>query len=87
MGQPSAEQFGVPWSSGYGATSQTLARLGAFNRNVPVFGYEVQPTLYLLGPDGHVRWADGRARMAHEDPAPLLRRLEEEIERALAGLP
>jgi len=44
----------------------------------------VQPTLYLIGPDGRVLWSDGRARMAHQDPAGLLQRLEEAIERELA---
>src|SRR5439155_10787013 len=53
-----AERASVPWPCGYAAPLEELARFGAYNRarwspNVPP-GYEVTPTLYLLGADGHV---------------------------------
>ena len=46
----------------------------------------VTPTLYLIGPKGRVLWDDGQARPRHrEDTQALLRRLDAEIERALAN--
>lgn len=83
------EQFSVPWSCGYGSTLQALARFGAYttermsgNYNP---GYEVSPTLYLIGRKGRVLWNDGQARPRHlKDSAALLRDLDAEIERALS---
>ena len=34
-------------------------------------GYEIAPTLYLIGPDGIVRWTDQQARYRHTDPKKL----------------
>jgi hypothetical protein len=77
------ETFSIPWSCGYGTKTGTIARFGAFAPPAGVIGFEV-PTLYLIGPDGRIRWNDRRARYRHEDPDLLLKELESEIERALA---
>jgi hypothetical protein len=77
------QEFSISWPSGYGATLKTVASLGALSPGAPP-GYEVVPTLYVIGPDGLIRWSDRRARTRHEDHGPLLKELETEIERALA---
>src|SRR5262249_9483922 len=78
------EQFDVPWPCAYGATSQTIARLGAYNHGMTTPGYEVKLTLYVVGTDNRVLWCDGHGRLAHVDRGPQLKQLEEQIERALA---
>lgn len=79
-----AEQFGIPWPCGYGATLRYLSRLGAYRPDLPV--YEVSPTLYLIGPDGKVLWHDDQARPRHlKDSKTLTRDLTAEIERILAS--
>jgi hypothetical protein len=85
-----AQAFSVPWPCGYGAALEGIARWGAYSadRMSPNYnpGYEVSPTLYLLGPDGHVLWCDGQARMRKGVHTGLREgELEEAIERALAG--
>jgi hypothetical protein len=77
------DNFSVPWPSGYGASSQFLADLGAFKRDTPLPGYEVTPTIYVLGPDGRIAWCDRNARLRHEDQGPMLRELEMAITQAL----
>lgn len=86
------EEFSVPWPCGYGMALEDVARWGAYStsRMSGTYnpGYEVTPTLYLLGPDGRVRWCDGQARPRHaSDPAALLRRLDAAIEAALSDAP
>jgi hypothetical protein len=77
-------QFSIPWPCGYAATNQTIAQFGAFNNAQKIPGYELNPTLYLLGSNGRILWSDRQARLRHKDPDPLLLELETEIERALA---
>jgi hypothetical protein len=77
------ERMSIPWPSGYGASNETIARFGAYGFDRALPGYEVTPTLYLIGPDGLIRWNDRQARSRHEDKGPLLKELETEIERAL----
>ena len=77
------DQAGVPWPCGYGMTMPTIAMFGALNRDRMIPGYELRPTLYLIGPDGRILWSDRHARTRHEAPAPLLKELEDEIERLL----
>jgi thiol-disulfide isomerase/thioredoxin len=78
------KEFGIPWPSGYLATAPTLARYGVVNPGMNVGGYDVRPTLYLVGPDGRVRWCDQNARARHRDASEIQRDLEAAIERALA---
>ena len=78
------QQFTVPWPCGYGATTSTIACIGAFNRNATIPGYELTPTLYLVGADGRIRW-NSQARLNHQEPGPLLHELEAQIEQVLAG--
>lgn len=84
------EQFGVEWPCGYGAPLSALARFGAYTteRTGPAYNphQEVNPTLYLLGPDGRVVWNDGQARPRHRGvPADVMRDVEAAIERELGG--
>jgi hypothetical protein len=89
-----AEEFApatpVPWPCGYGVEREQIARWGAYSAEFLSAGwgtgYEVRPTLYLLGPGGRVLWCDGQARPRHlGDAAELLRRLNGAIDLALAG--
>ena len=70
-----------------GAADTTFAAYGAYNTAMPTRGYEVVPTLYLLGPDGAVRWCDQRARYRHAEPADVAKDLAAAIEKLLTGLP
>jgi len=58
----------IPWANGYEATAGTILRLGAGSGMPGPAEYEVAPTLYLVGPDGRVRWVDGRGRYHHAKP-------------------
>jgi hypothetical protein len=83
------EQFGIEWPCGYEATLESVARFGAYHSawmsSADDAGREVSPTLYLIGPDGRVRWSDDQARPRHlHRPEVLLRKLEAAIQRALA---
>jgi thiol-disulfide isomerase/thioredoxin len=77
------KQCTIPWPCGYGATNQTIARFGAYSSKRRVPGYEVSPTLYVVGPDRRILWNDRQARMFHKDPGPLMKELETQIEQAL----
>lgn len=77
------QRFSIPWPSGYQTSPQTIARFNAFNTAMSVRGYDVRPTIYLIGPDGRIRWCDGHARYRHRDADEALRELEIEIDKAL----
>jgi hypothetical protein len=77
------KQFSIPWPCGYAVTNQTIANFGAYTDARQVPGYEVTPTLYVMGSNGRILWSDRQTRLLHKDPAPLLQELEREIERAL----
>jgi thiol-disulfide isomerase/thioredoxin len=79
----------IPWPNGYLIGADTITRLGA-GSGMAVAGYQVAPTLYLAGPDGVVRWSDGRHRMRHPDPGEWERTVDAAIAAALdppAGVP
>jgi peroxiredoxin len=80
-----AEKYAIPWPSGYGVKQDTLVRFGAFSRERLVTGYEVNPTLYLIGADGRIHWSDGQARLRHVDGGRVLRELEAALDQALAS--
>jgi thiol-disulfide isomerase/thioredoxin len=79
------KRHAVPWPSGYGASSGTIAALGAASGMPGPVEYELAPTLYLVGPDGRVRWADGRGRFRHVEPQAWERDLDAAIAAALAA--
>jgi thiol-disulfide isomerase/thioredoxin len=74
----------VPWPNAYGVGMATIAAMGATNA-MPTPGYEVAPTLYLVGPDGRIRWCDRQGRYRHTEPKKWAGEVEEAIEAALAA--
>jgi peroxiredoxin len=86
------EQNAIGWPCGYGAALEDIARWGVYNpsRFSGTYdpGYEVSPTLFLIGPDGRILWCDGQARPRHSaGEAELLRGLGDAIEAALKDSP
>lgn len=79
-----ANEFKVPWPSGYGLTSAGVAALGA-GSGMAAPGYEIAPVIYLVGPDGRVRWSDRQGRFRHTAPDAWERELDEAIAAALDG--
>ena len=77
----------VPWPNGYGVTAETAAALGAGSGLPGPIDYEVAPTLYLVGPDGRIRWVDGRGRARHQDPREWENAVDAAIAETLASLP
>lgn len=73
----------MPWPNGHTAELEMLAALGSYqsSRNFP--GADGVPTLYLVGPDGKVRWTDARARFRHQKPAAIVAGLETAIKALL----
>ncbi|QDU22101.1 TlpA family protein disulfide reductase [Urbifossiella limnaea] len=57
----------IPWANGYLMSTDTIIRLGV-GTGMRGVGYQVAPTIYLVGPDGVVRWTDQRMRMNHTPP-------------------
>lgn len=57
----------IPWPNGYQMSTDTIIRLGV-GSGMPSPGYQVAPTIFLVGPDGVVRWTDERMRMRHTPP-------------------
>jgi thiol-disulfide isomerase/thioredoxin len=79
------EQFGVRWSSGFGATPEVVLSLGVpAGSSIAKPGHEIAPTIYLVGPDGRIRWTDRQARFHHTEAGGWGRELEAAIEEALA---
>lgn len=82
-----AKKFGITWPSGYGAGPGLVHSLGAGSGMTGPADYEIAPTLYLVGPDGRVRWVDGQGRLRHVDPEKWEKALDEAIEANLAVPP
>jgi hypothetical protein len=84
------KQFGVTWPVGYGAPARVIHAFRAI-RWAEVLdrelgpGYGPIPTLFVIGPDGIVRWNDHGGRYRHRDPRLLMQDLEREIDLALVG--
>lgn len=81
VAQRFVHDYRVPWPSGFGADRREIASLGAANDNVPVPGYDVKPTLYVVDGAGRVLWCDEHVRMDHYDRSK--RKLISEIESVL----
>ena len=79
-----AQRFSIRWLSGYQALPQTIARLNALNTGAMTPGYEVRPTIYLIGIDGRVLWWDNQARYRHHNAKETLNELAIEIDKALS---
>lgn len=79
-------EFSLPWPNGYGMSAAAVKAFG-LNSGMPMPGYEIAPTVYLVGTDGRVRWADSQGRYKHTAPAAWGRQLDEAIAAALADTP
>ena len=101
LGRSDVESFvnayAIPWPCGYGATPEEIALLGVYSTermsrfyhpgldNYHV-GHEITPTLFVVGPNGHILWNDRQARPRHlKDAAGVLQELTEQVEHALAA--
>ena len=60
-----------------------IAALGSGSGSTGPPGFEIDPTLYVVGPDGRVRWCDGRARSRPFDLPEWERALDAAIAKAL----
>ena len=78
------DEFSIPWPCGHGSALRTIANLGAYSPDRTVPGYEVSPTLYLVGKDGRIRWCDRKARLRHVASEPQMKDLESALEHELA---
>jgi thiol-disulfide isomerase/thioredoxin len=76
--QAFSDQFQIPWPSGYGLSEEGVVALGA-GSGVAGPGYEIAPVLYIVGPDGRIRWADQQGRFLHKSPEVWERELDEAI--------
>ena len=80
------DEFSIPWPSGYSLPTATLPELGA-SSGISMEGYAVAPVVYLLGPDGKIRWTDRQARLRHVKVEDWERDLDAVIGSALAAKP
>jgi thiol-disulfide isomerase/thioredoxin len=76
----------IPWASGYQIDADMMTRLGA-GSGMAVKGYQIAPIIYVVGPDGVIRWTDDRLRMRHPDPVDWEKTLDAGIAAALAPPP
>ena len=83
--EPFVGKFAITWPSGFGASVETLTASGV-GSGMPSIGYEIAPTLFLVGADGRVRWTDGRGRYKHLEPKQWGAQVEKAIETELAAL-
>jgi thiol-disulfide isomerase/thioredoxin len=81
-----ARNYSIPWAIGYRTSPATLTALGV-GSGMTGPGYDVAPTLYLVGSDGRVRWSDGQGRFRHTPPKEWARQLDQAIEAALGAGP
>ena len=75
-------QQSIPWSSGYGMDAATMVALGV-NSGMPMPGYGVAPTLYLVDRHGRVSWCDHQGRFHHKVTADWLKDVDGAIAAAL----
>lgn len=77
------ERWQISWPAAYGASTEMIDALGAFQTEMMIPGYEIRPTLYVIGDDGRVRWRDDNLRSRHQDSQSICTALENAIEEAL----
>jgi thiol-disulfide isomerase/thioredoxin len=76
----------LAWANGYDTPAELIVALGAGSgQRMP--GYQIAPTVYLVGPDGKVRWSDQRARMQRVGRAEWQKALDAAIAAALDARP
>jgi thiol-disulfide isomerase/thioredoxin len=78
-------RFSIAWPSGYGSPDGTINAYGALRLEARP-GREINPIVYLIGPDGRILWSDGNARPKHENFGAACGKLDQEIEAALRML-
>ena len=79
------DKLGITWPNGCDASLETIRNLGARNeQQANVAGYEVKPTLYVVGRDGRISWSDQHMRYRHEPAAAIRAALEAAVEDALS---
>lgn len=76
------KEFALPWPNGYGAHPATVAALGVTS-GMMMAEYQIAPTVYLVGPDGRVRWCDSQGRVRHTAPQEWGKQLDDAIDAAL----
>ena len=82
-------QFKIPWPSGYLMSADLLPALGA-SSGMNMEGYALAPVVYLVGPDGKIRWSDKQSRYRHLKNANVAvweQELDAAIEAELGGKP
>jgi len=75
------------WPTGYEASKQMLADLGAHQSERTMPNAVGMPTIYLVDPKGIVRWHDERSRFRHRSSAEIVRKLDAAIQELLTGKP
>ena len=76
--------FRIAWPCAGDLSPEAVGSFGSYNAAQRAPGYEVAPTLLLVGADGKVIWTDRRGRMAHTPPKTIQRGLADAIAKALA---
>jgi thiol-disulfide isomerase/thioredoxin len=78
---------GIDWPSGYGLANETIDELGVVNKGMAAMakGYNVGPTIYVVGADGKVIGSDESGRWRHRPRNEIVAKLEKLIEEALDG--
>ena len=66
------DQYGIGWTSGYGASDAMIESPGV-----------MVPLLYVINRDQKVTWSDRQARYNHENPKQIIKSLEQAIQSAL----
>jgi len=82
------KKAGAQWAFGSGLGRESLTQLGAIDLDSLAShvaqGFEVIPTFFVVDRSGSVRWTDQGARLKHEDPEQLLRRLATQVQLVLS---
>ncbi len=80
--QAYVDQSSIPWPNGYRIDGAAMSALGV-NSGMPMPGYGIAPTLYLVDKHGKVTWCDRQGRYRHEETADWLKQVDDAIAVAL----
>jgi thiol-disulfide isomerase/thioredoxin len=80
------ESCSIPWANGYNMPAELLPLFGA-STGERLEGYAIAPVVYLIGPDGKIKWHDKQARFRHKKVNIWEEELDAAIEAALAANP